>query len=167
QAKGITPIVSMDDPRVEAFGKDLGDVLFDLAMQVVRDGEGASKFIEVEVTEAVSDASAKTVARSIANSPLVKTAIAGEDANWGRVVMAVGKAGEPANRDRLSIRFGELTLAENGLRSPSYSEELASAYMKNSELKISVDLGMGQGCGTIYTCDLTHGYISINGDYRS
>ncbi|HHB83343.1 MAG TPA: bifunctional glutamate N-acetyltransferase/amino-acid acetyltransferase ArgJ [Devosia sp.] len=167
QAKGIAPIVSMDDPRIEAFSRALHDVLFDLAMQVVRDGEGASKFVEVEVTGALSDTSAKIVARSIANSPLVKTAIAGEDANWGRVVMAVGKAGEPADRDRLSIRFGELLLAENGLRSPSYSEELASAYMKNSELKIRVDLGIGNGEGTIYTCDLTHGYISINGDYRS
>lgn len=167
KAKGMTPIKTMDDPRIEAFSAALHDVLFDLSMQVVRDGEGATKFIEIEVSGGVSDASAKIVARSIANSPLVKTAIAGEDANWGRVVMAVGKAGEPANRDKLAIKFGDMVLAQNGLRVDDYDEELASAYMKNDELKISVDLGMGSGKGIIYTCDLTHGYISINGDYRS
>lgn len=167
RAKGMAPIKSMDDPRIGAFSAALHDVLFDLAMQVVRDGEGATKFITVEVCGAVSDASAKIVARSIANSPLVKTAVAGEDANWGRVVMAVGKAGEPANRDKLAIKFGDLVLAQNGLRVEDYDEDQASAYMKNDELKISVDLGIGSGNGVIYTCDLTHGYIAINGDYRS
>lgn len=166
-AKNVTPIVSLDDLRVEAFSMALHDVLFDLALQIVRDGEGATKLIEVAVRGAVDDRSARIIARSIANSPLVKTAIAGEDANWGRVVMAVGKAGEPADRDRLSIKFGDLVLAENGMRSESYDEALASAYMKQDELKITVDLGVGEGCGAIYTCDLTHGYISINGDYRS
>ncbi|VAW19910.1 Glutamate N-acetyltransferase @ N-acetylglutamate synthase, partial [hydrothermal vent metagenome] len=143
------------------------DVLFDLAMQVVRDGEGATKFVEVEVTSAASDISAKTIAFSVANSPLVKTAIAGEDANWGRIVMAVGKAGEPADRDRLAIKFGDIIVAENGLRAKDYSEEATSEYMKNSELKISIDVGIGSGEARVFTCDLTHGYISINGDYRS
>lgn len=166
-AKNVEPLTSLNDPRVEAFSKALHDVLFDLALQVVRDGEGATKLIEVAVTGAENDRSARIVARSIANSPLVKTAIAGEDANWGRVVMAVGKAGEPADRDRLSISFGDLVLAENGMRSDGYDEALTSAYMKQDALKITVDLGIGEGCGTIYTCDLTHGYISINGDYRS
>ncbi|MCF6326986.1 MAG: bifunctional glutamate N-acetyltransferase/amino-acid acetyltransferase ArgJ [Devosiaceae bacterium] len=165
--RGIKPIVSMDDARIASFSKALGDVLFDLAMQVVRDGEGATKFVEIEVTSAASDASAKTVAFSVANSPLVKTAIAGEDANWGRIVMAVGKAGEPADRDRLSIAFGDIVVAENGLRAKNYSEEAASQYMKNSELKISIDMGIGSGEARVFTCDLTHGYISINGDYRS
>ena len=166
-AKNVSPLNSLNDPRFEAFSKAIHDVLFDLAIQVVRDGEGASKLIEISVSGAVDDTSAGIVARSIANSPLVKTAIAGEDANWGRVVMAVGKAGEPANRDRLSIGFGDLVLAENGERARDYDEAAASEYMKRDELKITVDLGMGEGCGTIYTCDLTHGYISINGDYRS
>jgi len=165
--RGIKPITSMDDARVASFSKALGDVLFDLAMQVVRDGEGASKFVEIEVRSAQSDASAKTIAFSVANSPLVKTAIAGEDANWGRVVMAVGKAGEPADRDRLSIAFGDIAVAENGVRVQNYSEEAISEYMKNSELKISIDMGIGNGEARVFTCDLTHGYISINGDYRS
>ena len=166
-ATGVKPIETLDDPRLGAFSSAVHDVLFDLALQVVRDGEGATKLIEVEVRGAASDDSARIVARSIANSPLVKTAIAGEDANWGRVVMAVGKAGEPADRDRLSIRFGELVLAENGMRAQEYDEDQVSAYMKNDVLKIGVDLGVGEGQGTIFTCDLTHGYISINGDYRS
>jgi len=165
--RGIKPIASMDDARIASFSKALGDVLFDLAMQVVRDGEGASKFVEIEVSGAASDASAKIVAFSVANSPLVKTAIAGEDANWGRIVMAVGKAGEPADRDRLSIAFGDIVVAENGMRAKNYSETAASQYMKNSELKISIDLGIGNGKTRVFTCDLTHGYISINGDYRS
>ncbi len=165
--RGIKAIVSMDDARVPSFSKALGDVLFDLAMQVVRDGEGASKFVEIQVSGAASDASAKTIAFSVANSPLVKTAIAGEDANWGRIVMAVGKAGEPANRDRLAIKFGEIVVAENGLRATEYSEASASEYMKNLELKISIDVGIGGGQARVFTCDLTHGYISINGDYRS
>jgi len=167
KAQGIDAIVSLDDPRAETFGAALGDVLFDLAMQVVRDGEGATKFVSVTVTGATSDKSADTIARAIADSPLVKTAIAGEDANWGRIVMAVGKAGEPADRDKLRIAFGDIVVARAGERSPDYSEEAASAYMKGEELEISVDLGLGDGTATIYTCDLTHGYIDINGSYRS
>ena len=166
-ARGVAPITDGNDPRLEDFSRALGQVLFDLAMQVVRDGEGASKFVTVRVTGASSDQSARNIARSVANSPLVKTAIAGEDANWGRIVMAVGKAGEPADRDRLAIRFGDLVLAENGERSESYDEAAASAYMKNAELVLGIDLGIGEGEGIIYTCDLTHGYISINADYRS
>ncbi|MFO8127976.1 bifunctional ornithine acetyltransferase/N-acetylglutamate synthase, partial [Yoonia sp.] len=139
----------------------------DLAHQVVRDGEGATKFVEVRVTGAQDDADAHKVAMAIANSPLVKTAIAGEDANWGRVVMAVGKSGAAADRDRLSIRFGDITVAKNGVRAPDYSEDAASAYMKKAALVLGVDLGIGAGESTVWTCDLTHGYISINADYRS
>jgi glutamate N-acetyltransferase/amino-acid N-acetyltransferase len=142
-------------------------VLFELAMHVVRDGEGAQKVVTVEVEGATSDTSALVIARSIANSPLVKTAIAGEDANWGRVVMAVGKAGEPADRDKLSIAFGDFVVAENGERAPGYDEAAASAYMKREELTLRVALGLGEGRATVYTCDLTHGYIDINGSYRS
>ena len=136
-------------------------------MQVVRDGEGATKVVTVTVEGAESDASARADRPSIANSPLVKTAIAGEDANWGRVVMAVGKAGEPADRDKLSIWFGAHRVAENGERAPDYDEAATSAYMKGEELEIRVDLGLGDGRATLYTCDLTHGYIDINGSYRS
>ncbi|MCD7061253.1 bifunctional glutamate N-acetyltransferase/amino-acid acetyltransferase ArgJ [Pelagibacterium xiamenense] len=167
KAEGVAPIESLEDPRAEVFGEALGDVLFDLAMQVVRDGEGASKFVTVTVTGAQSDESAAKIARAIADSPLVKTAIAGEDANWGRVVMAVGKAGQPADRDRLTIAFGDIVVARNGERAPDYSEDEASAYMKGEELEIGVDLGLGEGRATVYTCDLTHGYIDINGSYRS
>ena len=149
------------------FANALSEVMHDLAHQVVRDGEGATKFVTVNVNGAKDDADAHRVALSIANSPLVKTAIAGEDANWGRVVMAVGKSGAAADRDRLSIRFGDITVAENGWRAPSYSEDEASAYMKNQELEIGVDLGIGSGKSTVWTCDLTHGYITINADYRS
>ncbi|WP_400084497.1 bifunctional glutamate N-acetyltransferase/amino-acid acetyltransferase ArgJ [Yoonia sp. R78084] len=149
------------------FAAALHDVMQDLAHQVVRDGEGATKFVTVKVTGAENDSDAHKVALSIANSPLVKTAIAGEDANWGRVVMAVGKSGAAADRDTLSIRFGDITVAENGWRAPDYSEEATSAYMKNAELEIGVDLGIGSGQSTVWTCDLTHGYITINADYRS
>jgi len=149
------------------FADALHKVMLDLAHQVVRDGEGATKFVTVAVTGAKDNADANVVALSIANSPLVKTAIAGEDANWGRVVMAVGKSGATADRDKLSIRFGDITVAENGWRAPGYSEEETSAYMKNQELRIGVDLGIGAGESTVWTCDLTHGYISINADYRS
>ncbi len=149
------------------FAQALHDVMRDLAHQVVRDGEGATKFVEVRVSGAQDDSDAHKVALAIANSPLVKTAIAGEDANWGRVVMAVGKSGAAADRDRLTIRFGDITVAENGWRAPDYSEEAASAYMKNAELELGVDLGIGTGESTVWTCDLTHGYISINADYRS
>ncbi len=149
------------------FATALHNVMQDLAHQVVRDGEGATKFVTVKVTGAENDSDAHKVALSIANSPLVKTAIAGEDANWGRVVMAVGKSGAAADRDTLSIRFGDITVAENGWRAPDYSEEATSAYMKNAELEIGVDLGIGSGESTVWTCDLTHGYITINADYRS
>ncbi len=150
-----------------AFLAALHDVMLDLAQQVVRDGEGASKFVEIRVTGAASDADAKKVAMAIANSPLVKTAIAGEDPNWGRVVMAVGKSGAKADRDRLSIRFGDILVAEKGWVAQSYTEAAGAAYMKRSELLLSVDLGLGTGAFTAWTCDLTHGYISINADYRS
>ena len=163
----IEPIVSADDPRAAIFAEALGDVLHELALLVVRDGEGATKLVTVTVEGAVSDASAFRIAQSIANSPLVKTAIAGEDANWGRVVMAVGKAGEPADRDRLSIAFGDIVVAEAGERAAGYDEAAASAYMKNEELELRVGLGLGEGRATVYTCDLTHGYIDINGSYRS
>jgi glutamate N-acetyltransferase/amino-acid N-acetyltransferase len=142
-------------------------LMLDLAHQVVRDGEGATKFVTVDVIGAADDRDARKVAMAIANSPLVKTAVAGEDANWGRVVMAVGKSGAAAERDLLSIRFGDIVVAEDGWRAPDYSEEATSAYMKNQELTIGVDLGLGTGASTVWTCDLTHGYIDINADYRS
>ncbi len=163
----IDAINSSSDPRAEMFAAALGDVLHELAMLVVRDGEGAQKLVTVDVEGAVDDQSAFRIAQSIANSPLVKTAIAGEDANWGRVVMAVGKAGEPADRDRLRIAFGDITVAERGERATGYDEAAASAYMKNQELSLTVGLGLGTGHATVYTCDLTHGYIDINGSYRS
>lgn len=150
-----------------AFTDALHGVMLDLAHQVVRDGEGATKFVEIAVTGAASDADARTHAMAIANSPLIKTAIAGEDPNWGRVVMAIGKSGAAADRDLLSIRFGTITVAENGWVSPNYSEAQGAAYMKGQNLQIGVDLGLGQGQATVWTCDLTHGYISINADYRS
>ena len=165
--RGVAPLTSTEDPRYAGFAEAVGKVLIDLALQIVRDGEGATKMVTVEVTGAVSDESAMRVARSIANSPLVKTAIAGEDANWGRVVMAVGKAGEPAERDLLSIRFGDMVVAEKGERVPGHNEERATAYMKGDEISLGADLGLGSGSATIYTCDLTHGYIDINGSYRS
>ena len=149
------------------FEAALNTVMLDLAHQVVRDGEGATKFVEVLVTGAVSDNDADKVARAIANSPLVKTAIAGEDPNWGRIVMAVGKSGAQANRDLLQIRFGDIVVAENGWVSPSYTEEAGAEYMRQSDLKITVDLGLGAASATVWTCDLTHGYIEINADYRS
>ncbi|MCR9148408.1 MAG: bifunctional ornithine acetyltransferase/N-acetylglutamate synthase, partial [Rhodobacteraceae bacterium] len=145
----------------------LRTVMLDLAHQVVRDGEGATKFVEVSVTGASSDKDARIHALSIANSPLVKTAIAGEDPNWGRVVMAVGKSGAPADRDSLSIWFGDILLAEKGWRNPDYREEDGAAYMKGETIVIHVDLGLGGGTAKVWTCDLTHGYISINADYRS
>jgi len=169
-ATGRAPIDAINspaDPRAHAFAEALGDVLHDLAMLVVRDGEGATKLVTVNVEGASSDESAFRIAKSIADSPLVKTAIAGEDANWGRVVMAVGKAGEPADRDRLRIAFGDIVVAEHGERAPHYDEAKASAYMKNQELELSVGIGLGSGRATVYTCDLTHGYIDINGSYRS
>jgi glutamate N-acetyltransferase/amino-acid N-acetyltransferase len=149
------------------FADALHGVMLDLAQQVVKDGEGATKFVEITVTGAASDADAKTHAMSIANSPLVKTAIAGEDPNWGRIVMAVGKSGAAADRDRLSIRFGDTLVAENGWVSPGYDEAQATAHMKGQKVDILVDLGIGDGKAVVWTCDLTHGYIEINADYRS
>ena len=150
-----------------AFRDALHGVMLDLSHQVVRDGEGATKFMEINVTGAANDADAKTHAMSIANSPLIKTAVAGEDPNWGRVVMAVGKSGAAADRDLLTIRFGDILVAEKGWRSPDYQEQQGADYMKGAYLSISVDLGLGSGKSTVWTCDLTHGYISINADYRS
>ncbi len=155
------------DRRLKLFTEALRDLLIELAQLVVRDGEGATKFVTVEVSGAASNRSAHRIGLAIANSPLVKTAVAGEDANWGRVVMAVGKAGEPAERDRLSIAFGDITVATDGERDPTYDEAEVSAYMKSQEIRIGVDLGIGRGKATVWTCDLTHDYISINADYRS
>ena len=149
------------------FTQALGQVMLDLAHQVVKDGEGATKFVAVEVTGAASDGDARLVAMSIANSPLVKTAIAGEDPNWGRIVMAVGKSGAKADRDRLSIWFGPHLVAENGWVAKTYTEDTGASYMKQSELVIRTDLGIGGAKTTVWTCDLTHGYIEINADYRS
>ncbi|MES0883543.1 bifunctional glutamate N-acetyltransferase/amino-acid acetyltransferase ArgJ [Roseibium sp. SCP14] len=165
--KGVAPVATLDDPRVSVLRAALGDVMLDLAHQIVRDGEGARKFVEVRVEGAESDPSAKKIALSIANSPLVKTAVAGEDANWGRVVMAVGKAGEPADRDRLAIWFGDIRVAVEGERDPDYSEEAASAVMQQEDIVLRVDLGLGNGTATVWTCDLTKEYVAINGDYRS
>lgn len=161
------PVRSANDPRLDNFRDKLNALLLDLALQIVRDGEGAQKLIQVDVTGAASDASARKVALSVANSPLVKTAIAGGDANWGRIVMAVGKAGEPADGDRLKIRFGDHVVAECGARAAGYNEKLATRAVSGPEVAIAVDLGLGSGKARIYTCDLTHGYIDINGTYRS
>jgi glutamate N-acetyltransferase/amino-acid N-acetyltransferase len=165
--RGAARISDAADPRLSGFRRALNKVLKSLAMQVVRDGEGARKLVEIAVEGAKSARSAKRIAMSIANSPLVKTAIAGEDANWGRVVMAVGKAGEPADRDRLSIWFGDNRLARQGERDPDYSEAETSAYMKRDHIRIRAELGIGRGKATVYTCDLTKEYVAINGDYRS
>jgi glutamate N-acetyltransferase/amino-acid N-acetyltransferase len=164
---GNSPLASFNSPGADAFAAALEDVCRQLAHLVVRDGEGAQKFIEVRVTGAVSDDSARRIGLAIANSPLVKTAIAGEDANWGRVVMAVGKAGEPADRDKLSIGFGGHWAAREGLPVADYDEAPVAAHLKGQEIGIEVDLGLGDGRATVWTCDLTHGYISINADYRS
>ena len=164
---GNAPLTSFESAGADAFAAALNDVCLQLAHLVVRDGEGASKFIEIEVTGAISDNSARKIGLSIANSPLVKTAIAGEDANWGRVVMAVGKAGEPADRDKLAIRFADKWVAQAGLAAESYDEAPVAAHLKGTEISIGVDIGLGEGRATVWTCDLTHGYISINADYRS
>ena len=164
---GNAPLSSFDDPGADAFAAALHDVCRQLAHLVVRDGEGAQKFIEIAVTGAVSDESARKVGLAIANSPLVKTAIAGEDANWGRVVMAVGKAGEPADRDKLSIGFGGHWTARDGLPLSDYDETPVAEHLRGREIRIDVDLGLGEGRSTVWTCDLTHGYIAINADYRS
>ena len=166
-ANGAPKISRASDPRLKAFTKAFHAVLADLAEQVARDGEGARKLVEIIVEGAVSKASARKIAMSIANSPLVKTAIAGEDANWGRVVMAVGKAGEPANRDKLSISFNGIRVASRGARDPSYDEAEVSAAMKKPKIQIKVALGLGKGRDRVLTCDLTKEYVAINGDYRS
>ena len=166
-AAGNAPLTGMDSLGADAFAAALHDVCRQMAQLVVRDGEGAQKFIAVSVTGAVSDDSARRVGLAIANSPLVKTAIAGEDANWGRVVMAVGKAGEPADRDKLSIGFGGVWAARDGQPLADYDETPVTAHLKGQDISIEVDLGLGEGRATVWTCDLTHGYISINADYRS
>ncbi|GAB5351094.1 bifunctional glutamate N-acetyltransferase/amino-acid acetyltransferase ArgJ [Qipengyuania sp. 483] len=164
---GNTSLASWDDAGADAFYAALLSICRELAHLVVRDGEGAQKFIEVAVSGAESDESARTVGLAIANSPLVKTAIAGGDANWGRVVMAVGKAGEPADRDRLSIGFGGTWAARDGQPLPDYDEAPVAKHLEGREIRIDVDLGLGDGRATVWTCDLTHGYIAINADYRS
>ena len=164
---GNAPLASFESAGADAFAAALEDVCLQLAQLVVRDGEGAQKFIAVRVSGAVSDDSARRVGLAVANSPLVKTAIAGEDANWGRVVMAVGKAGEPADRDRLSIGFGGTWAAKDGQPLVDYDEAPVAAHLKGQDITIEVDLGLGDGRATVWTCDLTHGYISINADYRS
>jgi len=161
------PIASWEDAGADAFYSALLQVCRELSHLVVRDGEGAQKFIEIAVNGAASDDSARRVGLAIANSPLVKTAIAGGDANWGRVVMAVGKAGEPADRDRLSIGFGGVWAARNGQPLPDYDEAPVAAHLAGQDIRIDVDLGLGDGRSTVWTCDLTHGYIAINADYRS
>lgn len=166
-AKDAPKISRAGDPRLKAFTKAFNSVLADLAEQVARDGEGARKLVEIIVEGAVTKASARKIAMSVANSPLVKTAIAGEDANWGRVVMAVGKAGEPANRDKLSISFNGIRVASKGARDPAYDEAEVSAAMKNPEIQIRIALGLGKGRDRVLTCDLTKEYVAINGDYRS
>jgi glutamate N-acetyltransferase/amino-acid N-acetyltransferase len=164
---GAPKISRAGDRRLADFRDKLEHVLMDLAQQLVRDGEGASKFIKVTVTGAESHASARKIARTICESPLVKTAFAGEDANWGRIVMAVGRADEPVDRDSMSVRFGDLWAAQDGLVSPTYNEARMSAYMKKPELEVTVDVGTGRGSATLWTCDLTKRYVEINGDYRS
>ena len=166
-AKGAPTIKRASDPQLKAFAKAFQGVLADLAEQVARDGEGARKLVEVIVEGAVSKKSARKIAMSIANSPLVKTAIAGEDANWGRVVMAVGKAGEPANRDKLAISFNGIRVASKGARDPSDNEQEVSTLMKQPKIQIKVGLGLGKGSDRVLTCDLTKEYVAINGDYRS
>ncbi len=164
---GAPRIARAGDRRLADFREKLEQVMLDLALQLVRDGEGASKFVKITVSGAQSPASARKIAKTVAESPLVKTAFAGEDANWGRIVMAVGRADEPINRERLGIRFGDLAAAADGAVSPGYDEAAMSAYMKNAELEVSVDVGVGRSSASVWTCDLTKRYIEINGDYRS
>ena len=164
---GNKDIQGIDDPALDAFQTALDDLCIDLAKQVVRDGEGATKFITINVIGAENDMAAKRIALSIANSPLVKTAIAGEDANWGRIVMAVGKAGEKADRDKLAIRIGGIDVAKEGAAVGGFDEAPVAEHMKGQDIDIEVDIALGEGSATIWTCDLTHGYISINADYRS
>jgi glutamate N-acetyltransferase/amino-acid N-acetyltransferase len=160
-------IANGSDKRLANFRTALADLMRDLALQIVKDGEGASKFVTVSVSGAKTKAAARSIAKSIANSPLVKTAIAGEDPNWGRIVAAVGKAGEEADRDRLAIRFGDILVAKDGAVAPDYREQDGAAYMKGKEIVITVDVGVGKAEATVWTCDLTQDYIAINADYRS
>jgi len=166
-AGALSGLRSPADPRLRGFAKALDALCLDLAQQVARDGEGAEKLIEIAVTGAETDKAAHRIAMSIANSPLVKTAIAGEDANWGRVVMAIGKAGEKALRDKLRIRIGGISVAKNGMRDPAYREADIMPHMKGRHIAIAADVGVGKGRATVWTCDLTHRYIDINGSYRS
>jgi glutamate N-acetyltransferase/amino-acid N-acetyltransferase len=165
--RGARPIEDLADPIIVDFAKALHAVMHDLALAVVKDGEGLSKFVTVEVEGAEDDRAARRIALAIANSPILKTAIAGEDPNWGRVVMAVGKAGEEADRDKLAIWFGPHLVAREGERAPEYVEKTVAAYMKGREITLRVDVGVGSGAATVWTCDLTHDYVSINADYRS
>lgn len=164
---GHVAFTCADDPKLDDFKAKLQDLLIELAQLIVKDGEGASKFITVKVTGAESEAAARKIGLSIGNSPLVKTAIAGGDANWGRIVMAVGKAGERANRDKMSVSVGGITIVSNGLLKEGYDETPVTAHMQGTEINLAVDVGVGNGSATIWTCDLTHEYISINADYRS
>jgi glutamate N-acetyltransferase/amino-acid N-acetyltransferase len=166
-ARGVSAIRDAKSAEGAAFAAALHDLMRELALWVVKDGEGLTKFVTINVKGAESDAAARRIGFSIANSPLVKTAIAGSDPNWGRVVMAVGKAGEAADRDRLSIWYGDIQVARDGERAPTYDEPTVAAYMAGSEVVIGVDIGLGAGKATVWTCDLTHGYISVNADYRS
>jgi glutamate N-acetyltransferase / amino-acid N-acetyltransferase len=167
KAPGCPHIDDAADPRLEAFAAALHDLMRELAILVAKDGEGLTKFVTVEVEGAEDDRAARRIGLAIGNSPLVKTAVAGEDPNWGRVVMAVGKAGEAADRDKLSIRFGDYLVAEKGERAPGYEENVVAQYMRGPEITLRVDVGVGDGRATIWTCDLTHSYIDINADYRS
>jgi glutamate N-acetyltransferase/amino-acid N-acetyltransferase len=167
QARGCPHIDEPDDPRLAAFAAALHDLLRELAILVAKDGEGLTKFVTIKVAGAEDDRAARKIGLAIGNSPLVKTAIAGEDPNWGRIVMAVGKAGEAADRDRMSIWFGDVLVAEEGERARGYDESAVARYMKGAEIVVRVDVGVGNGHATVWTCDLTHGYIDINADYRS
>jgi glutamate N-acetyltransferase/amino-acid N-acetyltransferase len=160
-------IDTIDDPRLRSFKQQFEAVMVDLAHQIVRDGEGAQKFVDITITGAENDMAARVIGKVIANSPLVKTAIAGEDPNWGRIVMAVGKSGEAADRDALKIWIGDQLIAENGAVHENYSEDAAASHMKGQEIKLRIDVGVADGKATVWTCDLTHQYIEINADYRS
>jgi len=166
-ARGAPRIDNVASPEGKRFAEALHDLMHELALLVVKDGEGLSKFVTIAVSGAESDMAARRIGFAIANSPLVKTAIAGEDPNWGRIVMAVGKSGEAADRDRLSITYGDVQVAKDGDRAATYDEKSIAKYMQGSEIRIGVDLGLGTGKATVWTCDLTHEYISINADYRS
>ena len=165
--RGQKSITGANDPRLADFRQALDALTLDLALQVVKDGEGLSKFVTLTISGAETDAAARRIGLSIANSPLVKTAIAGNDPNWGRLVMAVGKSGEAADRDKLGIRFGDIVVAENGGAAPSYTEAAGAEYFRKAEISIAVDVGVGTGRATVYTCDLTAAYVAINADYRS